>query len=410
MRVDFDPYQPEFLANPYPVYAHLRKHTPIFYDRRWNLTFFARHADVERMLRDRRFGRDIRHVPQAAARVDPQVYERTYPPQYPVWTRLIRDSFIDLEPPSHTRIRRLVQWAFTRRASRSYRPRMEAEAHRRLDQAAATGTMEAIADYATPIPLVMIAELMGVPAEDQPRLVEWSHRIVRVFDEACTPEEGQSAEQAGIDFIAYMRDLIRSAGAAEVDNLLGHLMRTRIEGDALTEEELIATAVLVLNAGHEATVQAIGNGLMALHAHPDQWRRWQQDRQLTPLAVEELLRYDTPLQMFERWVTEDLDWRGTRLEAGTKVGLLFGSANHDEEVFAKGHELDLGRTPNPHVSLGGGVHFCVGASLAREELKVAFEVLLDRVKSFQLVPDPRERPPSLIFRGVRRLPIKLNFR
>ncbi len=409
MRVDFDPYQPDFLSDPYPVYASLRQTRPIFYDRRWNLTFFARHTDVEPILRDRRFGRDIRHVPEAARRVDPQVYERIYPRQYPVWTRLIRDSFIDLEPPRHTRIRRLVQWAFTRRASQSYRPRMEAEAHRRLDLAARTGTMEAIADYATPIPLVMIAELMGVPPEDQPRLVEWSHRIVRVFDEGCTPEEGDSAEQAGIDFRDYLRDLIRSRRTREDDNLLSHLIGARHEGDALTEDELIATAVLVLNAGHEATVQAIGNGLMALSAHPEQWRRWQQDRRLTPTAVEELLRYDTPLQMFERWVTEDVDWKGTELVAGSKVGLLFGSANHDEQVFQHPDRLDLGRTPNPHVSLGGGVHFCVGASLAREELRVAFEVLLDRVRRFELVPAPRERPPSLVFRGVRQLPIRLEF-
>ena len=409
MRVDFDPYQPDFVSDPYPVYTELRRHRPIFFDERWNLTFFARHADVEPILRDRRFGRDIRHVPEAARQVDPQVYERIYPPQYPVWTRLIRDSFIDLEPPRHTRIRRLVQWAFTRRASQSYRPRMEAEAHRRLDQAMQTGAMEAIADYATPIPLVMIAELMGVPGEDQPRLVEWSHRLIRVFDEGCTPEEGESAEQAGIDFRDYLRDLIRSQRKADGDNLLSHLISARHEGDALSEEELISTAILVLNAGHEATVQAIGNGLMALSAHPDQWRRWRKNRKLTPTAVEELLRYDTPLQMFERWVTEDTDWRGTKLAGGSKVGLLFGSANHDEQVFQRPDRLDLGRTPNPHVSLGGGVHYCVGASLAREELKVAFEVLLERVRRFELVPAPRERTPSLVFRGVRQLPIRLEF-
>lgn len=409
MTVGFDPYHPEFVSDPYPVYAQLRRHRPIFFDERWNLTFFARHADVEPILRDRRFGRDVRHVPEAARRVDPQVYERIYPPRYPVWTRLIRDSFIDLEPPRHTRIRRLVQWAFTRRASQSYRSRMEAEAHRRLDLATESGTMEAIADYATPIPLVMIAELMGVPPADQPRLVEWSHRIVRVFDEGCTPEEGEAAEQASIDFRDYMRELIRAHRRRDGDDLLSHLIRARHEGDALSEEELIATAVLVLNAGHEATVQAIGNGLMALADHPDQWRRWRDDPGVSATAVDELLRYDTPLQMFERWVTEDLEWRGTRLRAGSKVGLLFGSANRDGEVFTRPARLDLGRTPNPHVSLGGGVHFCVGAALAREELKVAFEVLADRVRWFRPRPARGERIPSLVFRGVRRLPVDLEF-
>ena len=409
MTARFDPYHPDFISNPYPVYARLRRSFPVFYDENWNLTFFARHADVEHILRDRRFGRDIRHAPCAAARVDAQVYERIYPPQYPVWTRLIRDSFLDLEPPRHTRIRRLVQWAFTRRASRSYRERMEAEAHRRLDAVADTGRMEAISDYATPIPLVMIAELMGVPPADQPWLVEWSHLIVRLFDQGCTPAEGKAAERAVIGFRDYMRDLIAEHRGREGDDLLSHLIRSEHEGDFLSEEELISTAILVLNAGHEATVQAIGNGLMALSAHPDQWRRWRSDPGLSGTAVEELLRYDTPLQMFERWVTQDLEWGGVELEAGSKVGLLFGAANHDEEVFSQPGRLDLGRTPNPHVSFGGGVHFCVGVALAREELKVAFEVLLDRVRSFEMEADAPERIPSLVFRGVRKLPLSLTF-
>ena len=409
MTADFDPYHPEFISNPYPVYARLRERHPVFYDENWNLTFFSRHSDVHQILRDRRFGRDIRHAPAAASRVDPQVYQRIYPPQYPVWTRMIRDSFIDLEPPRHTRIRRLVQWAFSRRASQSYRARMEVEANQRLDAVAGAGRMEAISQYATPIPLVMIGELMGVPPMDQPRLVEWSHLIVRLFDQGCTPAEGEEAEQAVISFCAYMKELIAEHRARDADNLLSHLIRSEHEGDVLSEEELISTAILVLNAGHEATVQAIGNGLMALAAHPDQWRRWRSDPGVSGTAVEELLRYDTPLQMFERWVTEDLEWGGRRLEAGSKVGLLLGSANHDEEMFSQPERLDLGRTPNPHVSFGGGVHYCVGVALAREELKVAFEVLLDRVRSFEVEDGAGQRVPSLVFRGVPKLPLSLEF-
>ena len=409
MTARFDPYHPDFISNPYPAFARLRRQHPIFYDENWNLTFFTRHADVEQILRDRRFGRDIRHVPGAAERVDPQVYERIYPPEYPVWTRLIRDSFLDLAPPRHTRIRRLVQWAFTRRASQGYRKRLEAEAHQRLDAVAEDGRMEAISEYATPIPLVLIAELMGAPSVDQPRLVEWSHLIVRLFDQGCTADEGEVAERATISFRAYLRGLIAEHRGREGDNLLFHLIRSEHQGDFLSEEELVSTVILILNAGHEATVQAIGNGLMALSAHPDQWRRWRNEPRLTGTAVEELLRYDTPLQMFERWVTEDLEWRGVELKAGSKVGLLFGSANHDEEVFSQPDRLDLGRGPNPHVSFGGGVHFCVGVALAREELKVAFEVLLNRVRSLELEDGPGERIPSLIFRGVKTLPLSLEF-
>ena len=409
MTAGFDPYHPEFISNPYPVYARLRRRLPVFYDEEWNLTFFSRHADVHQILRDRRFGRDIRHAPEAAARVDPQVYERIYPPRYPVWTRMIRDSFIDLEPPRHTRIRRLVQWAFSRRAAQSYRKRMEVVAHEQLDAVAGEGRMEAISEYATPIPLVMIGELMGVPPVDQPRLVEWSHLIVRLFDQGCTPAEGEEAEQAVINFCAYMKDLIADHRGRDADNLLSHLIRSEHKGDVLSEEELISTAILVLNAGHEATVQAIGNGLMALAAHPEQWRRWRFDPGLSATAVEELLRYDTPLQMFERWVTQDLEWGGMTLEGGSKVGLLLGSANHDEEVFSQPERLDLARTPNPHVSFGGGVHYCVGVALAREELKVAFEVLLARVRSFEVEDAGGQRVPSLVFRGVPKLPVSLEF-
>ncbi len=409
MTVRFKPYSPEFISNPYPTYARLRSERPIFFDPEWNLTFFANHADVEGILRDRRFGRDIRHMPQAAEKVDPEVYARIYPTEYPMWTRLIRDSFIDLEPPRHTRIRRLVQWAFTRRASKSYRARMEAEANRRLDMVSGRGTMEAIAEYATPIPLVMIAELMGVPSADQPLLVEWSHRIVRVFDQGCTPSEGEAAEQAIKEFYDYVTELLAYRRRSEGDDLLSHLIRSEHHGDVLSEEELISTAILVLNAGHEATVQAIGNGLIALSSHPDQWKRWQGQPRLGGTAVEELLRFDTPLQMFERWVTEDLSWNGVSLGAGSKVGLLFGSANHDEEVFDQPERLNLGRSPNPHVSLGGGVHFCVGAALAREELRVAFEVLLKRVRRFEPIRDDHRRLPSLVFRGVQELPLSLEF-
>lgn len=405
----FDPYHPDFISNPYPAYARLRQHHPVFYDENWNLTFFSRHADVYQILRDRRFGRDIRHAPEAEARVDPHVYQRIYPPQYPVWTRMIRDSFIDLEPPRHTRIRRLVQWAFSRRASESYRKRMEDEAHQLLDAVAGKGRMEAISEYATPIPLVMIGDLMGVPRVDQPRLAEWSHFIVRLFDQGCTPAEGEEAEQAVISFCAYMKELIAQHRGRDADNLLSHLIRSEHEGDVLSEEELISTAILVLNAGHEATVQAIGNGLMALAAHPDQWRRWRSDPGVTGTAVEELLRYDTPLQMFERWVTEDLEWGGVTLEGGSKVGLLLGSANHDEEVFSRPECLDLGRSPNPHVSFGGGVHYCVGVALAREELRIAFDVLVDRVRSFEVEDGTVQRVPSLVFRGVPTLPLSLEF-
>lgn len=402
---DFDPYAPDFIDNPYPTYARLRSESPVFYDAEWDLTFFTRHADVAGILKDRRFGRDIRGV---SGEIDARRYARNYPAHLPSWNRYIRGSFIDLEPPRHTRLRRLVQWAFTRRSTETYRARLEATAALAIDRAIDAGTMEAISQYATPIPLVMIADLLGIPEEQQPMLVSWSHDIVRVFDQGCTEEEGARAEAAVVAFVAYVRHLLSERRSTPGSDLVSALLAADHEGDRLDEDELIATCILTLNAGHEATVHAIGNGLLALASNPDQYARLQSDPAgLADRATDELLRFDSPLQMFERWVLEDLTWSGTSLRHGTKVGLLFGSANHDESVIPDPEELDLQRNVNPHVSFGGGVHYCVGAPLAKVELEVAFASFAARVGKFEVTQNP-ERVRSLVFRGLRSLPLAVS--
>jgi unspecific monooxygenase len=401
---EFDPYSPAFLDNPYPSYVRLRHERP-FFDQEWDLTFFSRHADVSGMLKDRRFGRDIRGVQD---HIDARRYARNYPEHLPTWNKYIRGSFIDLEPPGHTRLRRLVQWAFTRRSSESYRERLEATAKVALDTALERGSMEAIAEYATPIPLRMIADLLGIPETDQPQLVAWSHDIVRVFDQGCTPEEGARAEAAVAAFVDYIRAVLAERRRKPGTDLVSSLIAADHEGDRLDDEELIATCILTLNAGHEATVHAIGNGLLALASNPGQFQVLKENPEgLAENATDELLRYDSPLQMFERWVLTDLTWDGTDMERGTKVGLLFGSANHDEAVFRNPESLDLARADNPHVSFGAGVHYCVGAPLAKVELEIAFASFASRVKSFQLDGEP-ERLRSLVFRGLRSLPLALS--
>lgn len=377
----FDPYSPEFVEDPYPTYARLRVEAPVFHDDEWGLTFFTRHTDISGILRDRRFGRDVRGaVPRD--RIAAGVFERIYPSHLPTWTSYIRDSFIDLEPPAHTRIRRLVQWAFSRRTSESYRNRLEETAAEALDRAVERGEMEVIADFATPIPLTMISELLGVQPAEQPMLVEWSHRIVRVFDANCSVEEGEAAEQATREFVEYCRGMIDDHRRSPRGDLVDALVEAEVDGDRLSEHELVATCILVLNAGHEATVQAIGNGLLSLAGHPGEYQRLRDDPSLGATAVDELLRHDTPLQMFERWVLADIDWNGEFLPQGSKVGLLFGSANHDDAVFHDPTGLDLSRSPNPHLAFGAGVHHCVGASLARVEMDVAFRSFAARVASF----------------------------
>jgi cytochrome P450 len=386
----------------------LRAATPVFFDETWDLTFFARHAHVAGILKDRRFGRDVRSV-VPFDELDPQVARRTYPPHLPEWTKFIRGSFIDLEPPRHTRIRRLVQWAFTRRASESYRQRLTTTADRVVEEALGKGGMEAIADFATPIPLTMIAELLGVPATDQKQLVAWSHAIVRVFDEGHSLEEGMAGELAVKDFAAYVRELLADRRAHPGDDLVSALIKAEHEGDRLDEDELVATCILTLNAGHEATVHGIGNALLALSRNESEFRRLQSNPGLLTNAADEVLRFDSPLQMFERWILEDLEMGGVRLKRGHKVGLLFGSANHDEDVFANSEQLDVGRVDNPHVSFGGGIHYCVGAPLAKIELEVALSSFAKQVGAFY-VGDQPERVRSLVFRGLTELPLLISRR
>lgn len=402
----FDPYDPDFLVNPYPVYRDLIARSPVFYDDDWGLTFFTTHRDVTGILKDREgFGRDFRHRLEID-QVDPELYRRIYPPQWPMWTRYIRESFIDLEPPRHTRLRRLVSAAFTRRSSEAFRPRLEDAALRILDQALERGEIDVIDDFATPIPLAMIAELMGVPGADQPQLVDWSHRIVRVFDKTVTEEEGASAEEAVNDFVGYLEALVAERRANPGEDLISAMLAVDEAGDVLTDEEIVGTSILTLNAGHEATVHAIGNALLALARDPAAYAVLRRAEVGVSQAVDELLRFDSPLQMFERWVLEDTEVAGHPLRAGTKVGLIFGSANHDPDVFSVPERLDLSRHPNPHVSFGAGLHYCVGAPLAKVELEAALGKWTEKVAAFEVIDEPI-RLESFVFRGVSELRVRL---
>jgi cytochrome P450 len=387
-----DAYDPAFVRDPYPTFARLRRETPIFHDDEWGLTFFARHADVSAILRDKRFGRDIRQVLPDA------VEHRTYPTHLPNWYRLIRGSFIDLEPPEHTRIRGAVNRAFTRRRAEVWRGRIRRHADALADRAAGRGDVDLIADFATPIPITVIADLMGIPEADHRRLLDWSHAIVRVFDLNVSPEEERTAEIAVTEFAAYLMGTVEERRRHPGNDLVSELA---IASDPLSDDDLVATCILVLNAGHEATVHAIGNGALALGRNPEAADRLATEPGVAAAAAEELLRHDSPLQMFERWVLEDLVWEGHRLQRGDKVGLLFGSANRDEAAFDHADQLVFDRPRNPHVSFGGGTHFCLGEPLARIELEEAFGALSRR--GITLVDEEPPRTPSLVFRGMRSL-------
>lgn len=392
----FDAYDPAFVRDPYPTYARLREEGP-FFDEVWGLTFFSRHRDVTAILRDRRFGRDIRHV----LPLD-QVDRRTYPEHLPQWYRMVRGSFIDLEPPEHTRIRSAVNRAFTKSRAEVKRESIGAIASDLLDGLAGREEFDAISEFAAPVPVAVISDMMGVPRDRRQELLDWSHAIVRVFDLNVTPEEEQTAERAVEEFAAYLRGLVRARRSDPGTDLISELAATA----GLPDDDLIATCILILNAGHEATVHAIGNGMLAMARHPDVLAAVRANPALLPTLTDELLRWDPPLHMFERWVLEDLEFGGISLRQGDKVGLLFAAANRDPEVFPDPDRIDPARTDNPHVSFGLGTHFCLGAPLARVELEEVFGALTRRFASLSPAVAEPPRTPSLVFRGVDRLPLR----
>lgn len=400
-RFGFAPDEMGFVADPYPAYAELRQHAPVLFDPGTDHWLVTRHADVNALLRDRRFGRTYLHV----ASHREMGHGEDVAGSEPFW-HVIRSGILDMEAPDHPRVRRLVSKAFTPRTVEELRPKVQAIVDGLVDRVLGAGEVDLIATIAEPLPVEVIAELLGVPAADRHLLRPWSADICRMYELRPTDDDVRIASEASVAFSDYLRALSRERRAAPTGDLISELALVVDEGERLTEDELIGTCVLLLNAGHEATVNVTGNGWWTLFRHPDQLARLKDERSLLPKAVEELMRFDTPLQMFERWVLEDVELHGTRIPRGAELGLLFGSANRDPAVFDRPDGLDLGRDPNPHLGFGAGIHFCLGAPLARVELVSSFGTLLARAPHVELVEEPRWKP-NYIIRGLEELKVLL---
>jgi cytochrome P450 len=393
----FTPHDPGFVADPYPAYAELRAAGRIIYDQRSDHWLVPHHADVGALLRDRRFGRTYLHV------ATHQEMSRPPEPAYlgPFWY-LIRNGMLDREPPDHTRLRRLVAKAFTPRMVERQRQGIQAVVDRLVGRIAAAGGGDLVADLAEPLSVTVIADLLGVPEPDRPLLRPWSAQICGMYEVDPSEEAGRIASRAATEFSEYLRTLARERRARPADDLVSALTTVVDGGDQLTEDELIGTCVLLLNAGHEATVNFTGIGWWQLFRHPDQLDRLRRDPSLLPRAVDELLRFDTPLQMFERWVLEDAEICGVPVPKGAELGLLFGSANRDPAVFADPDRLDVGRQPNPHLTFGAGTHYCIGAPLGRMELELSFATLLRRLPALAPAEEPHWKP-TYVLRGLQTL-------
>jgi cytochrome P450 len=398
---EFAPTDPAFIIDPYPVYAKLREQAPVLYHEPSDHWLISRHADVDELLRDRRFGRTYLHVAGHGdmGRPDPP------PVQDPFWW-LINNGILDMEPPRHTRVRRLVSKAFTPRTVDALRPKIREITDHLVDNVDGAGEFDLIADIAEPLPVTVIAELLGVPEADRGLLRPWSAEICLMYELNPSDEYQRRAAAASTEFSGYLRALQRERRARPGHDLISELAQVVDEGERLTEGELIGTCVLLLNAGHEATVNATGLSWWTLFRHPDQLSALRADPATDlPCAVEELLRFDTPLQMFERWVLEDVEIHGMRIPRGAELGLLFGSANRDPAAFDDPDRLDLGRRPNEHITFGAGIHFCLGAPLARLELQTSFEALLRRLPGLEPAEDPPWKP-NYIIRGLESLRVR----
>ena len=396
---------PAFVHDPYPTLSELRENLPVFYDLLWNKVFFLRYEDIAHLLRDKRLGRSITHILSRD--------ELGWPPPNPLVTDFDKfqlEHMLDNEPPKHTRLKGLMLKAFTPARVEGLRGKIQQIVHGLLDKAEDQGRMDLLADYAEPLPVTVIAELLGVPQEDRHHLRPWSASIVKLYELGYTDQQAREANQAVVDFSSYIKALADERRKHPGDDLITALVQAEDQGEKLTADELVANCILLLNAGHEATVNGTTAGFLALSRNPQAMQQAKQaaregNAEFFKPAVEELLRYDTPLPMFERWVLEDLEYKGVQLGRGQEVALMYASGNRDPRKFERPDQLDLSRKDNQHLTFGLGIHYCIGAPLARLELQTSFQTLLKRLPKVDLASDQVEYTGGFVIRGHRSLPV-----
>ncbi len=394
----FDVSDPAFIADPYPVLGALRESTPIFWNERTNQWVLTRFDDVASTLRDRRLGRAYTHryTHEELGRPSPD-------PRWAAFHEHEAWSLLSLEPPDHTRLRRLVSKVFTPRSVAALGDAITGFSDELIERCEEKGTFDLLTDYAQPYSVAVICSMLGVPAADSQLLLDWSHAIVKMYELESDEATKVAANTAAAEYIAYTRELIAEKRRRPDDLLVSQLVAVEDAGDTLSEPEIISTTMVLLEAGHEATVNTLGNGFRALMHHPDQWFRLVSGEVEPAAAVEELLRWDAPLQMFERWVLDDgVEIADQPVAVGDEVAMLFGSAQRDPRRFDDPDTFDIGRNDSSHIGFGGGIHFCVGAPLARLELTRSIAGLVERFPRLALAEEPTYHP-TFVIRGLREL-------
>lgn len=380
---------PAFVENPYPALKELRQVGKPVWHEEVGMFLAARHVDANAVLRTKTLGRIF----------TPKEPES----QWNEFNWLHSDSLLDSEPPKHTRLRSLVGKAFSRSRIEALRPEVERIANLLLDEAenklSSNGHFDLIADYAEPLPVKVIAALLGFPDEDEHLLRPWSQSIVKMYEVNPSLDAQAEAQQAAHEFAEYVRDLMNKRKAQPSSDLISELATVEEAGEKLNAQELIATCVLLLNAGHEASVNGFGNGMVATFEREDQLELLRKNpRAISDTAIEEFLRFDAPLHLFERTATADTEIGGVVVKTGQKIASLLGSANRDETIFDRADELDLTRAQNPHIGFGAGIHFCLGAPLSRIEMSASLPLLFERFPALSLKETPKRRP-TFVLRG-----------
>jgi cytochrome P450 len=402
--VVFNPFDPTWRADPYPFYRRLRAEAPVGEIPGMGIWYFTRYADCEAILRDPRWSNDERN-----STLYQQVMANRTEPVPPPLERL--RPFLFLDAPDHTRLRGLVSAAFTPRVIERLRPRIDQLVGELLEQAAARGGLEIVADLAYPLPVVIISELLGVPPEDQSRFRGWSKVMAAALDpELLVPPEVLERRATVVsEFSEYFQGLIAERKRRPADDLLSALVVVEDQGDRLSEEELLATLILLLVAGHETTVNLIGNGVLALLRHPDQLARLQRDPGLIKNTVEEVLRWDPAVQLDGRTALSDIAVGGVTVPAGGQALVLLAAANRDERHIADGERFDITRPDIRHLSFAFGPHYCLGAPLARAEAQAAIAGVLRHFPDIRLPADNRglRYRDTLVLRGLEALPVEI---
>lgn len=394
--LDDDILTPERVIDPYPFFAELRTTDPVHWSDRYRAWFITPWADVYEALRDPRFSSDrVKPV------FDTKLSDEQRAARKPTFD-ILQHWMVFNDPPDHTRLRKLVNRAFTPRAIELLRPRIKEVVDQQLESMREQGSMDLIGDFAFPIPAVVIAEMMGVPAAERDLFKGWSDAIMAlVFGAADTPGRRESAQRGLLELAAYLHDLVGQFRRSPGPNLISDLLGSQEADDRLSDDEIVSTCTLVLFGGHETTTNLIGNGIRSLLRFPDQLDRLVADPELLAPGIEELLRFDGPSKMEVRMAMAPIEMRDQTIAAGDQVYFIQSAANRDPGEFDDPDELDLGRSPNRHCGFGFGIHYCLGAPIARVEGSIAIDALIRGLPGLRVGPEPEVWHPTLISRGMQ---------